>query len=98
MSGTLAVRESGRPLPGMLVVAAKVAADGYEVLGETVSGHMGRFRVAYAPLPEPANLTLFVFTPEGRLLMMEPVHLAIFGAELRLQVEVPWQELAQDYH
>lgn len=98
VSGTLTVRESGRPLAGLQVVAARLADDDVELLGGTISGDYGRFRVTYPPLAEPADLILFVYTPTGRLVYTEPVHRSISGAELRLHVEIPRRELVADLH
>lgn len=98
VSGTLTVRESGRPLAGLQVVAARLLDDDVELLGGTISGDLGRFRVTYAPLAEPADLTLFIYTPEGRLIYTEPVHRAIGGAELRLHVEIPRLDLLHELH
>jgi hypothetical protein len=99
VSGTLTVRESGRPLAGLQVVAARLLdGDHVELLGGTISGDLGRFRVTYAPLVEAADLTLFVYTPTGRLIYTEPVHRAIGGAELRLHVEIPRLDLIHDLH
>jgi hypothetical protein len=98
VSGTLTVRESGRPLTGLQVVAARLLDDDVELLGGTISGDLGRFRVTYAPLADPADLTLFIYTPTGRLIYTEPVHRAIGGAELRLHVEIPRLSLIHDLH
>lgn len=98
LSGTLAIQETGRPLVGMQVVAARLVPEGVEPLGTALSRDMGRFRVAYAPLEEPADLLLFVYSPTGRLLYTEPVHRAIYGAELRLRVEIPAASLTRDLH
>lgn len=98
VSGTLSVRESGRPLGGLQVVAARLAADGLEVLGETISGDLGRFRVTYEPLLEPADLQVLIYRTDGRLLFAEPIHRAIAGAELRLQIEVPDTALRSGMH
>lgn len=98
VSGTLSVLETGRPLVGLQVVAARLLGDEVEVLGTGFSGRLGRFRVQYDPVWEPADLTLFVFTPCGRLVFQEPVHRAIGGAELQLQVEVPRRLITADLH
>lgn len=99
VSGTLTVRESGRPLAGLQVVVARLKDDDEaELLGGVISGDLGRFRVAYEPLPEPADLLLFVYSPTGRLVYTEPLHRAIGGAELRLLVEIPRGALIHDLH
>lgn len=98
MSGTLAIRETGRPLAGLQVVAARLVDGQVDVLGTAFSGDYGRFRILYEPLPAPADLTLFVFSPTGRLIFTEPVHRCIAGAELRLQVEIDRKQLLSDLH
>lgn len=98
ISGTLSVAETGRPLAGMQVVAAREVPGGAELIGASVSGDMGRFRVTYEPLAEPADLFLLIYSPEGRLIYTEPVHRCITGAELRLTVQVPRQALTRSMH
>ncbi|HYG57118.1 MAG TPA: hypothetical protein VD902_03520 [Symbiobacteriaceae bacterium] len=98
LSGTVAIQETGRPLPGLQVVAARLVPGGVEPLGTTLSREMGRFRVTYEPLPEPADLFLYVYSPTGRLIYTEPIHRAICGAELRLRVEIPAALLSRDLH
>lgn len=99
VSGMLTVRESGRPLAGLQVVAARLTGDeDMEMLGGAISGDLGRFRVTYEPLAEPADLLLFVYTPTGRLVYTEPLHRSIGGAELRLHVEIPRRALIHDLH
>ena len=98
LSGTLAIQETGRPLVGMQIVAARLGPEGAEPLGTALSRDLGRFRVAYDPLDGPADLLLFVYTPTGRLVYTEPVHRAIFGAELRLRVEIPAACFSRDLH
>ncbi|HEY3364119.1 MAG TPA: hypothetical protein VGK74_03555 [Symbiobacteriaceae bacterium] len=89
VSGILAEAESGRPISGMRVLVARIAPVGLEFLGAAISGDYGRFRITYVPLAIPADLTLLVCSPAGRLLYTEPVHRSISGAELVIQVEVP---------
>lgn len=98
VSGTLTVRESGRPLTGMQVVAARLTRDDVELLSGAISGDLGRFRVTYEPFAEPVDLLLFIYTPTGRLVFTEPVHRSIAGAELRLHVEIPRGALIHDLH
>lgn len=98
VSGTLTEQESGRPIPGLRVVAVRIDGSGMQVLGGTVSGDFGRFRIAYTPLAGPVDLSLLVISPDGRLLFTEPVHRAISGAELRLEVGVPRSRLRSDLH
>ncbi|HYF94954.1 MAG TPA: hypothetical protein VD969_22290 [Symbiobacteriaceae bacterium] len=101
VSGTLTVRESGRPLAGLQVVAARLTGGDeveLELLGGAISGDLGRFRVAYEPLDGPSDLLLFVYSPTGRLVYTEPLHRAIAGAELRLHVEIPRRNLICDLH
>lgn len=98
VSGTLTVQETGRPLPGLRVVAARLMPGGVELLGATISGDYGRFRIAYEPLIGAADLTLLVFAANGQLLYREPVHRAITGAELNLRVAVPTSHLLIDLH
>jgi hypothetical protein len=98
VSGMLCVQESGRPLPGFQVVAVRLSQGSLEPLGVSVSGDLGRFRIQYEPLPEPADLTLLVYAEGGRLVYTEPVHRAIAGAELRLHVEVPYRALTAGLH
>jgi hypothetical protein len=98
VSGMLAVEESGRPLTGLRVVAARLVAGELELLGVALSGDYGRFRVEYPPLCEPADLVLLVFSEEGKLMFTGPVHRAIDGAELSVQVSIPQSVLALDLH
>jgi hypothetical protein len=98
VSGTLTVQESGRPLPGMQVVAARLVPGGVELLGACISGDMGRFFISYEPLPEPADLFLLVYSPDGRQVYTESMHRCITGAELRLAVQVPRTALVADMH
>ncbi|HWI63894.1 MAG TPA: hypothetical protein VNT75_18830 [Symbiobacteriaceae bacterium] len=98
VSGTLSVRESGKPLAGLQVVAARLAGEEAELLGAAMSGDLGRFRVTYEPLPEPADIMLLVYSPTGRLVYTEPLHRCISGAELRLHVEIPRRDLIADLH
>lgn len=93
VSGTLEVLGTGRPLKGVQVVAARVTPEGAEPLGACVSSDLGRFRVMYDPLPDPADLTLFLFCPAGDLIYTEPIHRHITGAELQLRVQVPGETL-----
>jgi hypothetical protein len=89
VSGTLAVAETGRPLPGMRVLVARLIAGGHQVLGLSDSEDWGRFKVTYEPLAEPADLVVLIYTPDGALVYTEPAHRAITGAELRLDVAIP---------
>ena len=91
--GTVAERESGRPVMGIVIIAAKVISEGLEVLGGAVSGDWGHFRITYSPVAVPVDLTLLLFSDAGRLLFREPVHRGIAGAELSLRVEVPLARL-----
>lgn len=93
VSGVLKVHESDRPLGGLLVVAARVTPRGPEVLGYTVSGDYGRFRIDYQRLEGPADIALFVFSPDWHLLYTEPVHRQIEGAELQLQLAIPRRKI-----
>lgn len=98
ISGYVTVSGSGRPMAGVQVVAARLQDRQAEVMGTAVSGDLGRFRVTYAPIAGPADLTVFIFSPEGRLLFTEPVHRQISGAELSIRVEVPRTALAEALH
>ncbi len=89
ISGFVSVSGSGRPLQGVRVVAARVEGGRAEILGESMSGDFGRFRVTYDPVPGPADLTVLIFSPEGRLIFTEPIHRLVCGAELCIRVEVP---------
>ena len=89
VSGVLMVQESDRPLTGLLVVAAQITRRGPEVLGYTVSGDYGRFRINYQRIAGPADITLFIFSPEWHLLYTESVHRQIEGAELQVKVAIP---------
>lgn len=98
ISGYVTVSGSGQPLPGMQVVAARLHGEQAEVLGAAVSGDLGRFRVLYAPVDGPADLTVLIFSSEGRLLFTEPLHRQISGAELCIRVEVPRSALSEQMH
>lgn len=98
VSGTLTVRETGKPLAGLQVVAARLLEADAELLGSAISGDLGRFRVTYEPLLDPADILLLVYTPTGRLVYTEPLHRSICGAELRLHVEIPRRALIHDLH
>lgn len=98
ISGFVTVSGSGRPVQGVRVVAARVAAGEAEILGMTVSGDYGRFRVTYEPVPGPVDLTVLIFSPEGRLIFTEPIHRHVCGAELAIRVEVPRMALCDPFH
>jgi len=88
ISGQLVMQATGRPLFGHSVLAGRLLGDRILLLGQGKSGPEGRFRIEYAPLLEPPDLTVLVFDPAGRLLFIEPPHRCIQGAELQLVVEV----------
>lgn len=98
ISGRLLVTGTGRPLPGMQVVVIRLFFGAAEVLGLCTAGDMGRFRVTYPPLDGPADLTLLVYSPEGRHLFTEPIHRSVLGAELRLEVEIPGEAIRYRLH
>lgn len=98
ISGVITVEETGRPLSGMRVVAASVSGNRAEVLGVSLSGDYGRFRVTYSPVIGPVDLTVFIFSPESRLVFTEPLHRQITGAELHIRVEVSRTALCEAMH
>lgn len=89
ISGTVTIQESGRPVPGLIVVAAQVQPWGQDPLGAALSGDFGRFRITYPRLCYPADLTLLLFTPSGRPVFTGARHRQVSGAELRVTVEIP---------
>lgn len=89
ISGTLVIRESGRPVPGLIVVAVQEQPWGLDSLGAALSGDFGRFRITYPRLCGPADLTLLLFTPSGSLLFTGACHRQVSGAELNVTVEIP---------
>ncbi len=94
ISGTLAVRETGRPLAGFVVVAVRLAPGGPVVLGISQSGVHGRFRVEYPTLDAPADLTVALFAQNGEWIFTEPVHRRIDGAELQIRLQVSLRRVA----
>lgn len=89
ISGTVVAEGKSRPLPGLIILAGRLQPGGVDLLGWTVSGTEGAFRIQYHPIAEPVDLVLFVYRPDGALLLAEPPHRSILGAELQLRVEVP---------
>lgn len=98
ISGTVVTAGTGRPLPGLILLALLLEPGEPRYLGFGRTGQMGRFRIQYPPIGTAADLTVLVYSGDGQFLYMEPVHRAIAGAELQIQIEVPRACLAGEIH
>lgn len=98
ISGTVVTAGTGRPLCDLILMALLLDPGEPRFLGIGRTGLRGRFRIQYPPIGYAADLSVLVYSADGEFLYMEPVHRAIAGAELQVEIEVPRLRIPGELH